>query len=217
MDQVKIAPSILAADPLFLGQALENVKDADMLHLDIMDGHFVPNISMGPAVVEACKRGSNLICETHLMIEKPERYISDFISAGSDIITLHVESTPHIYKGIQELKENGVGVGISLNPGTPLGVLDSIWNEIDLLLLMAVNPGFGGQAFIPAMLEKIREARSLIDSREKNIELAVDGGINRENVREIIEAGARIIVAGSAIFSENNGENWEAFRKKTLE
>ncbi len=216
MGDVKIAPSILAADPLKLGEALKNVKGADMLHLDIMDGHFVPNISMGPAFVEACKRGSDLICETHLMVEKPERLLSGFIAAGSDIITLHVESTPHIYRGIQELKENNVGVGVSLNPGTPLSVLDSIWEEIDLLLLMTVNPGFGGQAFIPGMLEKIKEARYLIDSREKEIDLAVDGGVNAENVGEIVSAGARVIVAGSAIFGDNNGADWDLFRRKTL-
>ncbi len=216
MGGIRIAPSILAADPLFLGEALENVAGADMLHLDIMDGHFVPNISMGPAVVKACRRGSNLPCEAHLMVEYPERLLPAFIAAGSDIITLHQESTPHIYRGIQELRKNGVGVGVSINPGTPLSVLQSIWREIDLLLLMTVNPGFGGQSFIPAMLEKIKEARNLIDSGDKEIELAVDGGVNEENVEEIIRAGARLIVAGSAVFGQDNGAGWEAFREKVL-
>ncbi len=214
MSKIKIAPSILAADPLNLGKALQNIKEADLLHLDIMDGHFVPNISMGPAFVEACKRGSDLPCETHLMIEHPENFLGDFIAAGSDIITLHVESTPHIFRGIQELRANDVGVGVSLNPGTPLSVLDSIWEEIDLLLLMTVNPGFGGQAFIPAMLKKIKEARDLIDSRDKEMELAVDGGVNAGNVREIVSAGARVIVAGSAIFGDDNGADWKKFREK---
>ncbi len=217
MGGIKIAPSILAADPLFLGEALDNVQGADMLHLDIMDGHFVPNISMGPAVVEACRRGSNLPCEAHLMIEKPERLLSSFIEAGSNIITLHQESTPHIYRGIQKIKENGVGVGISLNPGTPLSVLQSIWEEIDLLLLMTVNPGFGGQSFIPAMVEKIREARHLIDSGNKEIELAVDGGVNEGNVGEIVRAGASLLVAGSAVFGRNNGEGWQSFKEKVLQ
>jgi len=212
---VKIAPSILAANYLQIQKCLDAVKDADMLHLDIMDGHFVPNISMGPEFVRACKNGSLLPCEVHLMIEEPLNLLDLFIDAGSDIITLHVESTSHIYKGIQMLKEANVGVGIALNPGTPLSLLEPFIEEIDLLLIMTVNPGFGGQNFIQGMLKKITQARAMITNVGKEIALAVDGGVKEENVLQIIEAGANVLVAGSAIFHGDIADGWKSFAKLT--
>ncbi len=200
---VKIAPSILAADYLQLQKCLDAVKDADMLHLDIMDGHFV----------RACKKGTLLPCEVHLMIEDPLNLLDLFIDAGSDIITLHVESTAHIYKGIQMLKEADVGVGIALNPGTPLTLLEPFIEEIDLLLIMTVNPGFGGQIFIESMLGKISKARAMITSVGKEIALAVDGGVKEENALQIIDAGADVLIAGSAIFYGETADGWESFAK----
>ncbi len=210
---VKIAPSVLAANYLQLQKCLDAVKDADMLHLDIMDGHFVPNISMGPDFVRACKKGTILPCEVHLMIEEPINLLSLFIDAGSDIITLHVESTAHIYKGIQMLKEADVGVGIALNPGTPLSLLEPFFEELDLLLIMSVNPGFGGQKFIKGMLAKISQARAMITSVGKDIALAVDGGVKEENALQIIEAGADVLIAGSAIFNGEIADGWKSFAK----
>ena len=202
-----ISPSILAADFGNLIEEICKVKEAKYLHLDIMDGVYVPNISFGPSVIKNLRPHFSHVFDTHLMITSPERYIKKFASAGSDIITVHLEATDHIHRVIQQIKEMGCKAGVSLNPATPLNELNYILPDIDLLLLMSVNPGFGGQKFIPEMLGKIKEARKLIDTVNPDVKLEVDGGINLDNCRDIVEAGTDIIVAGSAIFGSNDPES----------
>lgn len=209
----KLAPSLLAADWLNLQQSLALVKNADMLHLDVMDGSFVPNITMGSDFVKACKRGSDLPCDVHLMIENPQRHLAAFIASGSDMITLHIESINHLYKAIQEIKAANVKVGIALNPATPLNTLTAVIDQLDLLLIMTVNPGFGGQKFIEPMKKKIKQARQLLDQYNHNALLAVDGGVNLQNAHELIVLGADVLVAGSAIFSTDAQQNVEHFKK----
>ena len=214
---VKIAPSILAADYLNLQNSLDSVKGADYLHLDIMDGNFVPNISMGADFVRACKRASNIPCEVHLMIDEPIRLLESFIEAGSDVLTIHVESTRHVYKGIQMIKEANILAGVALNPGTSLLSIEPFIEELDLLLIMTVNPGFGGQRFIKNMMRKIEGARQLIDQSGKDILLAVDGGVKEDNALQIIDAGANMLIAGSAIFTDNTVASWESFSQLVRE
>ncbi|HHW71815.1 MAG TPA: ribulose-phosphate 3-epimerase [Firmicutes bacterium] len=194
----RISASLLAADFCHLGAELARVSSADLLHFDVMDGHFVPNISFGLPVIEAVKRCSDLPLDVHLMIEHPERYLEEFAVVEPEIITVHYEAVVHLQRTLGHIRELGCRAGVSLNPHTPLEGLRYVLDDLDLILIMTVNPGFGGQKFIPAMLDKIRDCRQLIGSRP--IELQVDGGICVENVAELAAAGATNFVAGSAIF-----------------
>ncbi|MBT7198792.1 MAG: ribulose-phosphate 3-epimerase [Nitrospina sp.] len=205
-DGVIIAPSILSADFSRLGDEVKAVEQAgaDWIHVDVMDGHFVPNITIGPAVVEAVRKVTELPLDVHLMIENADRYIGEFISAGSDIITVHVEACTHLNRTIQLIKDHDKLAGVVLNPATPLSSLEEILHEIDMVLLMSVNPGFGGQKFIPSMLDKIENLAEVMSHYEHPIALEVDGGINSENVGNIKEAGASVLVAGSAIFNSKD-------------
>ena len=204
---VKIAPSILSADFARLGEQVAEAEaaGADYIHIDVMDGHFVPNITVGPLVVEAVRRTTRLPLDVHLMIEAPERYIARFAEAGADIITVHVEACPHLHRVVQQIKGLGVQAGVSLNPATPLASLEEILGDVDLVLVMTVNPGFGGQEFIAGMLSKIRRLRRRLDERELKCELEVDGGINAETAPEVVAAGANVLVAGQAIFGAEEG------------
>jgi ribulose-phosphate 3-epimerase len=202
MKKKKIAPSILSADFSHLAEEIQKVEEAgaDMIHVDVMDGHFVPNLTVGPPIVKSIRKITRLPLDVHLMITHPDDYIPEFIKAGSDYLTVHVETSPHLHRTIQSIKENGVKAGVTLNPATPLSLISQILPFVDLLLVMSVNPGFGGQSFIPQVLDKIREARRMIDEMQAPVELEVDGGLNVENIREIAEAGADIFVAGSSVF-----------------
>jgi ribulose-phosphate 3-epimerase len=204
--EVIIAPSILSADFGRLSDEVKAVEQAgaDWIHVDVMDGHFVPNITIGPAVVESVRKATELPLDVHLMIENADSYIKDFASAGSDIITVHVEACPHLNRTIQLIKEQKVRAGVVLNPATPLSSIEEILHEIDMVLLMCVNPGFGGQLFIPSMLDKIQNLNDIMSHYEHPIELEVDGGIKNENAGDIKKAGASVLVAGSAIFNTND-------------
>src|SRR5512134_716052 len=198
--KIKVAPSILSADFSRLGEEIRDVEaaGADLIHVDVMDGHFVPNITIGPLVVEACRKVTKLPLDVHLMIENPERYVADFAKAGADYLTVHVETGYHLHRLIQNIREHkGVKAGVSLNPATPLESVDHILGDIDMVLIMSVNPGFGGQAFIPSAIEKIRRLRGMIESRKLRIDIEVDGGVKPENAAEVSAAGADILVAGS--------------------
>lgn len=197
-----LAPSLLAADFARLKEEIEKIEEggADYLHLDVMDGNFVPNISFGPPVIKSLRKVSKLPFDIHLMIDSPERYIKDFVDVGADIITVQAESTTHLHRTLQIIKSYGVKAGLSLNPSTPLEVVEYVIEDLDLLLIMSVNPGFGGQSLIPATKEKISQARELIDQRNPNLILQVDGGIKLDNVKEIVDCGADLLVSGSDIF-----------------
>ncbi len=198
----KIAPSILSADFSRLGDEVRAVAaaGADYIHVDVMDGQFVPNITIGPLVVEAVRRVTDLPLDVHLMIESPDRYIADFAAAGADIIVVHAEATCHLHRTVQLIKSLGKKAGVSLNPATPLDFLDYVLDELDLVLLMTVNPGFGGQSFIDACLPKIHALRGMLDRRGLEAELEVDGGVKTSNIERISHAGADVFVAGSAVF-----------------
>ena len=216
---VRIAPSILSADFASLGAEVRAVSQAgaDYIHIDVMDGHFVPNLTIGPAVVAALRPHSSLPFDVHLMISPADPYIPDFVQAGADIVTVHVEAGPHLHRTIQLIKDEGVRAGLALNPGTPVTVVEPLLDTLDLVLVMSVNPGFGGQSFIAGQLEKIRQLRTLIDKSERKIDLQVDGGINSENAADAIAAGADVLVAGSATFTGDTGQyaaNIEALRAK---
>lgn len=190
---------------------------ADYIHIDVMDGHFVPNLTIGPAVVAALRPHSSLPFDVHLMISPADPYIPDFVQAGADIVTVHVEAGPHLHRTIQLIKDEGVRAGLALNPGTPVTVVEPLLDALDLVLVMSVNPGFGGQSFIAGQLEKIRQLRTLIDKTERKIDLQVDGGINSENAADAIAAGADVLVAGSATFTGDTSQyaaNIEALRAK---
>jgi len=204
----KLAPSILDADFTCLERELNIIESggADIIHLDIMDGNFVPNISFGPRIVESIKSKTSLPLEVHLMVEKPENHIKSFIDAGGDTIIIHYETSKHLDKLIQNINNAGVKSGIALNPATPLSVIEYLINKIDFLLLMTVNPGYGGQKFIPEMIDKIKKARKILDNHKKSVNLEVDGGINLSNLSKIIKAGAEIIVVGQIIFKSTNPE-----------
>ena len=214
----KIAPSILSADFGYLSEEIKKVEaaGADLIHIDVMDGHFVPNLTLGPPVIEFIRKATSLPLDVHLMIERPERYIDDFVSAGSNILTIHVETSPHLHRTIQQIKEKGILAGVTLNPGTPLASIEEIIGDVDLLLIMSVNPGFGGQSFIPSMLAKIRAARKMIDSKRAKVELEVDGGLKVDNVKQISEAGCDIFVAGSAIFKSNDYQKTIAAMRQAI-
>ncbi|HEY4485860.1 MAG TPA: ribulose-phosphate 3-epimerase [Nitrospiria bacterium] len=202
----KIAPSILSADFAHLADEITRVTEAgaDMIHIDVMDGHFVPNFTIGPPIVKAIRRVTSLPLDVHLMMTNPEDYIDEFIKAGSNYITVHVETCPHLHRTVQSIKEEGVKAGVTLNPATPLSSVEEILSEVDLLLIMSVNPGFGGQSFIPAALEKVRRARKLIDDRGLSVELEVDGGVKVDNIGVLAQAGADIFVSGSAVFQSRD-------------
>jgi ribulose-phosphate 3-epimerase len=205
--KIKVAPSILSADFGRLADEIKSVEKAgaDLIHIDVMDGHFVPNITIGPLIVEAARRATTLPLDVHLMIARPEQYIGDFAKAGADYLTVHVEATSHLNRLVQMMKEHkGMRAGVSLNPATPLSSLDYILDDVDMVLIMSVNPGFGGQAFIASALEKIRSLRKRIDDLGLKVEIEVDGGVKPDNVAEIIRAGADILVAGSAVFGQKD-------------
>ncbi len=203
---VKIAPSILSGDFASLGSDVARLQGwgASLVHFDVMDGMFVPNMSFGSQMIKACRSYSRLPFDVHLMIERPERYIEIFAEAGADIITIHQESTVHLQRALKIISSCGKKVGIALNPSTSLSVLENIYDDIDMVLLMTVNPGFGGQKFIPAMLDKISYLKEKIRQTEKNIEIEIDGGVTVENSEMIRDAGADILVAGSAVFQSEN-------------
>ncbi len=203
---IKIAPSILAADFSQLGEEVQDVErgGADYIHIDVMDGHFVPNITIGPLIVESLRPVTNLPLDVHLMIENPELYIEDFVKAGANIISVHVEACRHLHRTIQQIKSLGAQAGVVLNPATPIGTIEHILAEVDLVLLMTVNPGFGGQTFISSVVPKIEQLSSLIKEQQLQVDIEVDGGVNRETAQSCIEAGANVLVAGSAIFNEAN-------------
>jgi ribulose-phosphate 3-epimerase len=202
MAPIRVAPSILSCDFLRLGKEIRDVEEAgaDLIHVDVMDGHFVPNITIGPMFVEALKSVSSKDLDVHLMIDHPQEFVPRFIKAGADIITVHVEADVHLLRTIDMIKSGGKKAGVSLNPSTPLSSIEYAIDEIDLLLIMTVNPGFGGQAYIASMEKKIRKAREMIRQTGKPIDLEVDGGVKASNVRDVVEAGANVVVMGTEIF-----------------
>ena len=198
---IKIAPSILSADFAALGEDIAKVEPvADLLHVDVMDGHFVPNLTIGPLVVEAIRKRTRLPLDVHLMIQHPDRYLAAFAKAGASYLTVHVEVCPHLHRTLQQIRELGVKPGVALNPSTSLHAVEQVLDQVDLILLLSVNPGFGGQSFIPFVLKKIEEMRSWLDRLSLRPEIEVDGGVRLDNCRDIARAGATILVAGSAVF-----------------
>lgn len=202
-----IAPSILSADFAKLGEEIKDVEKggADWIHVDVMDGHFVPNITIGPLIVKAVRPHTRLPLDVHLMIENPDLYIPEFAKQGADLITVHQEACPHLHRTIYHIKEQGAKAGVALNPATPLSTIEHILQDVDLVLLMTVNPGFGGQTFIRNVLEKIERLKQMLAERGLlGIDIEVDGGINAQTAREVSKAGANVLVAGSAIFNQND-------------
>ncbi len=213
---IKIAPSILSADFAKLGEDVIAAEKAgaDLIHFDAMDGHFVPNITIGPLVAKSLQNVTKLPLDVHLMIENPDQYIKEFADSGADIITVHEEATVHLHRTLQNIKECGVKAAVSLNPATPVSSIEVILPNVDMVLLMSVNPGFGGQKFIPEVLTKITQLRKMIDEKGLNIEIEVDGGVTVDNVAEVHSAGADIVVMGSAFY---NSENYEETVKAVRE
>lgn len=210
-----LAPSILSADFANLGNDIKTIDNAgaDYVHIDVMDGKFVPSISFGMPVMKAIRKYTDKVFDVHLMIEEPGRYINEFKEAGADIITVHAEACCHLNRTLQAIKNAGCKTGVALNPATPLSVLDYVLEYTDMVLIMSVNPGFGGQSYIPNSTGKIAQIRDIIDKRGFDIDIEVDGGINQSNVTEVIDAGANVIVAGSAVFNGDAQKNVEAFKE----
>lgn len=204
---VKIAPSILAADFTRLGEVVQQAESggADWIHIDVMDGHFVPNITIGPFVVEAVRRTTQLPLDVHLMIESPERYLEDFARAGADHLTVHVETCPHLYRTLAHIRELGLKAGVAIDPATPLVALAEAIRQADAILLMTVEPGFGGQKFIPRSLGRLRELRQMLDAANVAPYIEVDGGIDRETAPQVVDAGANVLIAGTSIFGNEEG------------
>ncbi len=202
-----IAPSILSADFSRLGDDIRAVEEggADWIHVDVMDGHFVPNITLGPAITAAVNAVTDLPLDVHLMIENPERYLADFANAGADVLTVHQETCPHLHRTIQQIRELGVKAGVAINPATPVESLSDVVADLDLVLIMSVNPGFGGQAFIEASYGRIRRMRALMDAAGSTARLEVDGGASAANARALVEAGVDTLVAGSAVYRHTDG------------
>lgn len=207
----KVAPSILSADFSRLGEEVKNISDAGAhyIHIDVMDGNFVPNITFGPPVIKSVRKYTDKVFDVHLMIEKPDRYIKNFVDAGADIIVVHAEACIHLHRVIQEIKSYGVKAGVSLNPHTPVEVIKHLIPELDMVLIMSVNPGFGGQSFIPFSVDKIKEVRAL----SKTVDIQVDGGINEETGKLCVEAGATVLVAGSYVFNGDYKEKIDSLAK----
>src|SRR4030042_6562164 len=200
---IKLAPSILSADFARLGEQIDEVvrAGADYIHVDVMDGHFVPNITIGAPVVASIRRVTKLPLDVHLMIQDPDKYIEKFAKAGADIITVHVETSPHLHRSVQFIKDQGCKAGVSLNPATSLATLDHILSDVDMVLIMTVNPGFGGQEFIPSVLPKIKRLREKISEKGIGVDIEVDGGVNINTISKVAQAGGNIFVAGNAVFT----------------
>lgn len=216
---IKLAPSILSANFASLLEDVKKVEEAgcDLLHIDVMDGHFVPNITIGPLIVESLKGKTAMPFDVHLMIENPDRYIPDFVKAGADIISVHAEACTHLHRTIQLIKQHNVKACVALNPATPLDLLEYVLEDLDMVLLMTVNPGFGGQKFIEATIKKIERLKEIIDKRGLSIDIQVDGGVKPDNIHLVAQAGANVIVAGSAIFnSEDIPKTVELLRKNAI-
>ncbi|MGG0411967.1 ribulose-phosphate 3-epimerase [Peribacillus simplex] len=203
---IKIAPSILSANFARLGEEIKDVErgGADYIHVDVMDGHFVPNITIGPLIVEAIRPVTNLPLDVHLMIENPDQYIGAFAQAGADILSVHVEACHHLHRTIQHIKSEGMKAGVVLNPHTPVSMIEHVIEDVDLVLFMTVNPGFGGQSFLHSVLPKIKQIAAIVEKRKMNVEIEVDGGVNLETAKLCIEAGANVLVAGSAIYNQKD-------------
>ncbi|MBW2060685.1 MAG: ribulose-phosphate 3-epimerase [Deltaproteobacteria bacterium] len=201
---MKIAASILSADFTRLGEEVRAVTEAgaDWIHIDVMDGHFVPNITIGPLVVKALREVTDVPFDVHLMIDNPNNYIEDFAAAGADWLTVHVEVLPHLQRTLQAIREKGMRPGVSLNPSTPLNILEYVMDDLDLVMIMSVNPGFGNQSFIPKSLEKIRRLREMVSASGRDIQIEVDGGIKINNIAKVAEAGANVFVSGSGVFGQ---------------
>ena len=210
---IKIAPSILSADFADLKRDIQRTSTADYLHVDVMDGAFVPSLSLGFPIIQSIRKLTDMVFDVHLMICDPDRYISEFVAAGADIVTVHAEACPHLNRTIASIKEQGAKAGVVLNPATPLTALEYILEDLDMVLLMTVNPGFGGQKYIESCTRKIQELRKLITDRGLDIDIEVDGGIKLDNVGKVLEAGANVIVAGSAVFGGNVEQNVKDFLK----
>lgn len=209
----KLAPSILAADFFRLGEQISAVEKAgaQLLHIDVMDGAFVPSISFGMPLIKSIRKNSGLVFDVHLMINEPDRYIDDFAASGADMITVHAEACTHLNRTLSHIREKGLKAGVALNPSTPLNVLDYIYDDVDMILIMSVNPGFGGQKFIPGTMDKLRELKKILAAKNKNIDVQVDGGINLNNVAEVMAAGANVIVSGSSVFNGDIDSNVRRF------